>query len=72
MDIEVVVSTLPGPGEGRKFDIFGPTESFAVYTSRSPGIVLLNEHGLTPVPQVQKRSATLGCKQSEAQKRLCS
>ncbi|KAG8971342.1 hypothetical protein FRC05_011334 [Tulasnella sp. 425] len=33
MDIEVVVSTLPGPGEGRKFDIFGPTESFAVYTS---------------------------------------
>ena len=35
MDIQVVVSTMPGPGEGRKFDIFGPLESFAVYASES-------------------------------------
>ncbi|KAG9002802.1 hypothetical protein FRB93_011404 [Tulasnella sp. JGI-2019a] len=33
MDIEVVTSTIPGPGEERRFDLFGPIESFAVYAS---------------------------------------
>ncbi|KAG8876265.1 hypothetical protein FRB97_004307 [Tulasnella sp. 331] len=33
MDMEVITSTVPGPGEERRFDLFGPVESFAVYAS---------------------------------------
>lgn len=33
MDLEVVPSSNPAPGEDKRLDIFGPFESFALYTS---------------------------------------